>query len=269
MPCHTRFAIAALLLALSSAPSLHAQTPTCTPGSVPFAYGIYQPYARTPQPYSETIRSTSEQHLADGNTIRGMAVVHAYRDSTGRTRTEHIDECFLGKDGQMHSVLRIQIYDPTNSVNTSWSVGRPGHKIAIVSRYISLPSQRPTPEEQAEEGAWYQLRVNITTEPSKREDLGKRTFFGMEAKDTRTTQTTPAGAYGNDASITSTEETWSVSPGGVMLRTQEDPRFGKHTTEVTEFTPGEPDASLFVQPADYQIVEQKTKTVATPPAAKQ
>lgn len=255
------------ILTLCAAFDLCAQTPACTPGSPLFANSVFMPYSRKPMPLSETIRSTSELRLADGNTIRGSATVHAYRDSAGRTRTEHIAECFLGKDGQTHAVLVIEVYDPASNTRINWTVGRPGRKTAAVYRRTPSRGPRPTPEQIAEEQAWYQQHV-YNYAPSQREQLGKRTFFGIEATGTRTIHTTPIGAIGNDAPIVTTEESWSIGPGGMFLYVRDDPRTGKSVTEVTEYTPGEPDASLFSPPADYEIVEQNTETTVTSPAKK-
>jgi hypothetical protein len=41
----------------------------------------------------------------------------------------------------------------------------------------------------------------------------------------------------------------------VLLDIKDDPFFGKSTYEVTSFTAGEPDASLFQVPAGYTIKE--------------
>jgi hypothetical protein len=54
---------------------------------------------------------------------------------------------------------------------------------------------------------------------------------------------------------------FSTTPGlsGINVRqVNEDPQMGKTTRELVSFSQGEPDASLFQLPADYEVVTQET-----------
>jgi hypothetical protein len=92
------------------------------------------------------------------------------------------------------------------------------------------------------------------------EDLGTQTINGVEARGRRVTTTTPAGAIGNDAPLTSITETWTATmPGlsGLFVRSVFDsPQTGKSTRELTNFTLAEPDASVFQPPEGYEIVNR-------------
>jgi hypothetical protein len=66
---------------------------------------------------------------------------------------------------------------------------------------------------------------------------------------------------GNDREIRVVIEQW-VSPDLkiTVARSIDDPRFGLSTMEVSDLLRGDPDAALFVVPADYKMVAQPTMT---------
>ena len=60
-------------------------------------------------------------------------------------------------------------------------------------------------------------------------------------------------------------ETWrSNELGMTMMAMTDDPRSGKKTWEVEEFSRSEPDAKLFLPPADYKVIDitPPTETLA-------
>jgi hypothetical protein len=73
----------------------------------------------------------------------------------------------------------------------------------------------------------------------------------------------PAGTQGNDRDMHVVMERW-VSPDlhVEVGRTDEDPRFGKMTTVVTELQRGSPDPENFRVPADYKVTENKAGTTS-------
>ena len=96
------------------------------------------------------------------------------------------------------------------------------------------------------------------------EDLGTETIQGVEARGHRTITTIPAGKIGNDAPIQRTSEMWTaIAPGltGLVVRqVTDDPQVGTMNKELGNFTQGEPDASVFQPPADYEIVNKEAPT---------
>jgi TonB family protein len=91
---------------------------------------------------------------------------------------------------------------------------------------------------------------------SKTESLGKQTIEGVEAEGTRTVQTIPAGAVGNERPIEIVRERWySPELQMVVLNRSVDPRVGETTMRLTNILRSEPDASLFQIPSDYTINE--------------
>jgi len=93
----------------------------------------------------------------------------------------------------------------------------------------------------------------------KTEDLGTKTIAGIEAHGSRTTRTIPAGEEGNEVPLVTVQEIWrSQKLGLTLMGTMDDPRSGRRTYEVEEFTEGEPDASLFTPPEGYRVEYRKT-----------
>jgi hypothetical protein len=86
------------------------------------------------------------------------------------------------------------------------------------------------------------------------EALGTKTIQGVTVEGTRTTQTIPAGAMGNQRPIMITFERW-YSPDLLtnVMTVRSNPFEGKTTFMLTNLKRGEPDASLFTVPSDYKM----------------
>ena len=91
------------------------------------------------------------------------------------------------------------------------------------------------------------------------ENLGKQTIDGIEAEGTRTVETIPAGEVGNEKQIEIVNERWYSNDLQLVLLTRHvDPRFGENLYRVINVNRAEPDAALFVVPADYKVNESPT-----------
>jgi hypothetical protein len=239
----------------------------CTVGAQNyFSYGVSQ---KADAPYTATIKTTFEQKLPDGNTIRTTTITHQARDTSGKTRAESGRECFLGEDGLPHLRMGVNVYDPATRSTMSWEAGGgPINKIVRVSQPGDYPQHKRTPEEIAEEQKWYKSRQTPANE-YKHEKLDSKTIAGVMSDGWRTTRTVPPGREGNDLPLVTVQETWRSKQLNVqMVEMSDDPRRGKTTTEVIELTQGEPDASLFAPPPGYTVEEQKV-TVTTVAATAQ
>jgi hypothetical protein len=254
---------AALLVAavvMGFAAQAQSTTAPCTVGmQMYFGYGVSQ---KTGAPYSATVKTTFEQKLPDGNTIRSTTVTHQYRDSSGKTRSEMGRECSLGEDGLPHLRVNVNVYDPATKTTMSWETGgAPFTKVVHVSQPGDYPQHTLTPEEIAEQQKWYKLQQHGANE-YKRESLGSKTIAGVTAEGSRTTRTIPPGGAGNDLPLVTVQEHWLSKQSNVqMMESNDDPRRGKTTTEVVELSQGEPDAALFAPPAGYTVEEQKSTVV--------
>jgi len=79
---------------------------------------------------------------------------------------------------------------------------------------------------------------------------------GVLVNGVRTTRTIPAGQIGNDRPISIVTEVWtSPELKTIVYSKRTDPRMGEQIFQLKNVVRGEPDASLFIVPADFKIVE--------------
>jgi hypothetical protein len=217
-------------------------------------------------PYTYTCTGKTVQTLANGTTITRETTSRTARDSSGRMYTEIHNTLPAGPDGQPREVVHYQIYDPAARTTTMWNSQG---KEATVRHMPEPQTIQARPAQQRTDVQTVQLpdRVARPQNDVQREELGTKNIAGVNAKGTRITRVIPAGREGNDQPITVTEEIWRSPEYGVILENvNDDPRFGTTTREVTEFTPGEPDAGLFKVPEGYTVrdVTPQQRSVAVP-----
>ena len=90
--------------------------------------------------------------------------------------------------------------------------------------------------------------------------LGSKEFDRIRADGSRTTWTIPAGKIGNEKPIDVVSERW-YSPELLLVVSSRyfDPRRGETTYRLTNLKRGEPDASLFQVPADFERRPTRSK----------
>jgi len=87
------------------------------------------------------------------------------------------------------------------------------------------------------------------------EDLGTQAVNGVSVTGTRTTETIPAGAIGNQQPIAIVREHWVSTDLKVpVLIKSTDPRFGSTVMQLTNIVQVEPDIALFQVPPGYTTV---------------
>jgi hypothetical protein len=220
----------------------------------------------TGHPYSAEQVTEHVQTLADGTHItQTNQRTLLYRDSEGRTRTEHI---FTPPPGAVATNPRpafVEIADPVAGYR--YILNERDHTARRFpwqpqSRAIkTLPARVQGGNAPAASTPGQGLnKAAYGTRPHPEmthEDLGTQTIEGVLAEGKRMTTTFPEGFFGNDRPITTVSETW-VSPDlhVVVLSKYSDPRSGDSTTELKNLSLNEPDASLFQIPADYTVTDQ-------------
>lgn len=247
----------------------------------------------TGAPYSAEEVTEHVQTLADGTNIRqtnGRSKI--YRDSEGRTRTEHTLSR-PGGNGQALVATYVTISDPVAGfrylVNErSHTASRIAWPPAAVTRSFTKTAQGtganrstsrtgafagiiPPPPPPPSSSLSRSSSANARPHPEmKTESLGTQTIEGVSATGTRTTTTFPEGFFGNDRPIVTTSETW-ISPElkRVVLMKSSDPRYGETTMRLTNIVRAEPDPSLFQIPEDYKISDGPEGINFDPPAGKQ
>ena len=250
-------ALAAVVILAGAAKAQNTAAP-CTLGLRSFlGFGVSN---QTGVPYTATLKTTFEQRLPDGNTIRGFTITHQSRDSAGRTRSEMPQECYAGDDGLPHLHMHVNVYDPVTKSNLYWEIGESVNKTAHLSHTTETPPRKLTPEE-IEEQKKYAMRHRIPQGEFRHERPESKMIAGVMADGSRTTRTIPPGEEGNDLPLTLVYESWRSKELNLeMLQINDDPRNGKRTAEVIELVRGEPDPALFTAPKDYVVEEQKTTT---------
>lgn len=218
----------------------------------------------TGAPYSADEVTEHTQTLADGNRIVNTTTTKIYRDSQGRTRTETTLPAIAA--GPAPPTM-ITIADPVAQVTYLLNpTDKTARKIAIKQLQVSdnktslaAPALPPPPPLAAGAGPVFFSTAALPKADAKTEDLGTQVFDGVSATGSRTTETIPAGAIGNDQPIQTVSERWFSPDLQIVLKaTNTDPRIGQTTQTVNNLSRSEPDPSLFQVPADYTVSDADT-----------
>lgn len=209
-------------------------------------------------------------------TTGGVTTSFQARDSQGRTRIDMPGTCLL-ENGQPRWIGSVSVNDPVANTFTSWRVALALSAEAAYVNHLayvkngSIKQVDPLTAQQEFDRA-SRLSEASDHDPEakshiqyKVEDLGKRTIAGLEASGMRITKTFPAGILNNTSSaglpinqrpFTEVEERWTSDEYRmILLDITNNEATGISSYEVTSFTPGEPDASLFQPPANYELDE--------------
>jgi len=269
-----------MFLGLAAAVSLLAQGPGPRPGFGPGGPG--GPGGRmmgpggpggpgmqrtvTGAPFSGVEVTTTQQMLANGNSIQKQTKTPTYRDSQGRTRMEVSVTRPAANSTTATSATAthtdITIHDPVAGVMRHVNVenrtvveqpvhGRGGPGGARGPNPNAQPRNNNQPRVAGQRPGRGQQAAdpNTTTQ-----ELGTQTINGVVATGTRITHTIPAGTIGNAQAIQSVREVWTATDLKIPVRTiHSDPRFGTTVTEMTNIVRAEPDASLFQSPAGFTV----------------
>jgi len=228
-------------------------------------------------PYSAEAVTKIVQTLADGNRIRHENRVKIYRDSQGRTRREEtLESVGPWSSAEPHRMIFINdpvagdnyVIDPQRQtvhkmeIRIAGGAGAQSAGEAMVRRDVTVIRQQGQTEE---------FNVEIKAAPpaaitavaaarpaagweTEQEDLGQQFIEGVLATGQRFTTVIPPEAIGNEREIRIVDERWRSSELGVEVRTSHsDPRFGETEYTLQNVQRVEPDPSLFVPPADYQV----------------
>lgn len=162
------------------------------------------------------------------------------------------------------------------SAGTGVSAARSGQWFSSINGAgaVSMPSAMPAPPPPPAASGTLTAAIATSPVPSRvaantgssagrpspevtNEDLGQQAIEGVAAAGHRMVQTWPAGAVGNDRPFQSVSETWySAEIKETVLSKSSDPRSGEATTKLINISRSEPDASLFIPPADYTVVDE-------------
>jgi hypothetical protein len=170
--------------------------------------------------------------LAGGNAIKTQVKTSYAYDKDGRSRTV----------SSTAGLERITIADPTTQ--TVYLVC-PERKEVLRMTGAALVS----PPDKA--SAWQVLGADKS---GTKTSLGEKKISGVTASGSRTEQTVPAGARGNDKPLVHTSETWySPELATIVYSHISMPEFGEIVTHVENLKFGDVPASTFALPDGYAI----------------
>ena len=195
---------------------------------------------------TETRRTT--QTLNDGTLVQHSDVSRFFRDADGRMRAE--------------SPNRIEIFDPVAKVEYDLNPGKKTYTItkipdntltmtvAVVGSLsvTGFSSDPPTGGNRSASGA------------PNTEELAAQTINGVSAKGVRVTVKVPVGAVGNNREIKIVNERWfSDELQALVKSSNNDPRFGLNSYELTNIQQGAQDAALFQVPSGYSWISKDNR----------
>jgi hypothetical protein len=226
-------------------------------------------------PFSADDVTESTQILGDGNRIVSRQQGALYRDSQGRTRTEHTLPTPEAASAQAPKMVNIvdpvagvsYSLEPTRQVAHKFSMNAPSGELNNVRMSIrkltaETAARNGTLEARSMEFVFTNGAVSKDNVEVNKESLGEKNVEGVVAQGTRSTQTIPANALGNERPIVVTTENWfSPELKMTVLTKHSDPRFGETVHKLTNIRTGEPDATLFSVPAGYTVQDAAVKEV--------
>jgi hypothetical protein len=259
---------------VASAPTLPIISPTLPFGHVfdMETMGFRPPGTVKNAPFSAEMIFESIDMPKDGNRTVKRSSTLMYRDSQGRTWSEHSFKLPVQPGGANieHTIIRIS--DPVGEVGYALeSQTRTAHQFTIVQPANSpnvAPALKARPLKADGSGglldkidiacglsSYMPLGASCISESlGKHESLGKRMIEGVEAEGIRITHTIPAGERGNEKPVEIFHERWYSQELQMYVMTKWfDPRSGETTHRLTNLNRSEPAASLFRPPPDYTI----------------
>lgn len=222
------------------------------------------------RPFSADIIQETDHSLADGNHIHRDVHGKIFRDAEGRTRQEM--ELQVTPFGSWRNAITIEdpiagIYvqlEPESKSATLYAygplgIGTPVRATASAGKAgpqamatPSVTSNGDTPRRSVRGAA----AGNFGAQTTEVEQLGTKVIEGFTVTGTRRTNTTPAGAEGNDQPIVSSFETWfSNDLQTYLLTIMKHPLIGESTYKLVNIHAGDQDPQLFQVPADYAVTD--------------
>jgi hypothetical protein len=237
-----RIASWAVLIALNLSPALFAQTSVRLPPQTTSGTGF------TGAPYSAKETSVKIQTAADGTQRTATYVELLWRDASGRTRREVVQQDPYG--AEYRSVI---ITDPIAGVYLKWTIGNVAvNKVATIwplsedQKITAPPPPRRIPSSNPAPAG------NDPTCGCER--LAPQLINGVYAEGSRSRRTVLTSPERGAQPVVVTNELW-ISPDLriIMRHINDDPVEGPSTANVTDVVLGDPDPALFTAPQGYAI----------------
>ena len=201
------------------------------------------------KPFSAVEIRHSQQVLSDGAHVDHSDTSRFYRDAQGRMRVEG-EKVIVLFDPTVDATYTLHLKDKTYD---QFSAGGGKNSTTVAAYGNSHWIDTPGVTGPVEKVKWGQIPYH--SEPVthvETEQLGEKFMDGLACKGTRVTLTIPAHAVGNDRDIRVVNERWYSDDLMVLVKsTNDDPRFGISTYELTNIQRATPESSLFKLPDDF------------------
>jgi hypothetical protein len=217
-------------------------------------------------PYTAQFKYTTVKTLADGSTSTSEHTSIKAADSHGRFSDSTLPSSV---DNDSEPRTGYQVRDLVHLTVSRWTV--PG----TTAQVIYMPDIGEPETDCAKRIKAIGPLHPLGTGQTPIEDLGTKTFLGIEARGGRISFTpkvqVTSGQAASDttAPLVRTNEVWTATDprlGGLVVYQSSTTSQGTTTTrELTEFTQAEPDPQLFEIPADRQIVRSETNAYVCGP----
>jgi len=197
------------------------------------------------KPFSAIEVRRSVQTLNDGTLVENSDTSHFYRDAEGRMRAE--------------SPTRAEIIDPVSHLHYDLNPKDKSYSTEpIAERVISMS----VAVVGGHSSTWFSTNklhdaLSEASRSGTTEDLGTELVNGFNAKHSRVTVTVPVGAIGNNREIKIVNDRWySDELQALVKSSNNDPRFGVNTYELTNIDQSAPDPALFQPPSGYALTQR-------------
>jgi len=205
-------------------------------------------------PFSATVDIISNQKLPDGSTNIRTTINHIARASSGRIYNERrrlVPTTFKGDP----VLLSSHIYDPSSRLNI------------FVDPFTHLARESVLPRPPVAPANSTPPRTPANNPLFKQEDLGTQPLGDLTLTGIRKSRIIPAGASGTGQEIVIVDEYWySPDLSIYMIIKHNDPRTGEQIVAVSSVDRHEPDASRFVVPSGFKVVDETPEPLPVPQA---
>lgn len=200
-------------------------------------------------PFYATLDTVWERPLVGGGTYTFQNERHIARDSAGRIYQERW--FLVPKNGKAKSEMNyIQVDDPVSHI---------AYTCSVFDKVCTMRAYHPPAEVTFESNGGPDGVLPNDWGFVAEENIGRQTVAGVETVGLRRVTTINPWTMGNDRPMTIIREYWHSAALDInLLSTLTDPRLGTQTFTIREISTSEPDAQLFLAPAGYKVVDQRS-----------
>lgn len=199
-------------------------------------------------PFSLTLVTEWSRPLGNGGTFTLTNQRRIARDSLGRIYQERW--LLVPKGGDIKSHMDVfQITDPGQH---TW------YNCETATKVCELLKYQLTTEENFQPAIGTSGPLANGKGSRQHEDLGMSSTDGVDTHGYRETVTINPGVMGNDKPMVTTREFWYSPELAInLISIADSPQNGKQVFRAKDVATSEPEASLFVVPDEYKIVDRR------------